>query len=100
MEAGQPPQPESADTGQDHDCDPITIADSIEHQPHGGAKSDTASVCPAASVGAAAAAVEPLVVAGCSARGGPHDADRPNANKKRSQPFRTPKTKNNLFPRA
>ena len=46
------------------------------------------------------AAVEPLVVAGCSARGGPHDADRPNANKKRSQPFRTPKTKNDLFPRA
>ena len=100
MEVDQPPQPESADNGQDHDCDPIPEDESLEHQPIRGAKCDTASDSPAASVGAAAAAAEPLAVAGCSARGGPHDSRRPNANKKRSQPFRTPKTKNNIFPSA
>ena len=95
-----PPKPVDANDGQGHDCEPIHITDRHMPQTQGGAKRDTASICPAASVVAAAAAAEPLAVAGCSARGGSHDADRTNANKKRSQPFRTPKIKHNLPPRA
>ena len=100
MEVGQQSRTEISDNGQDHNCDPAHVTYDTEHH-DGGATCDAASIRPAASVVAAAAAAVLPADAGCSARGGPHAVDnRLNANKKRSQPFRTPKTKNNLIQRA
>ena len=92
-------QSPSHSNGHDLDSEPVNMIRQFDISTSGDANADTAQTSPAASVGVAAAASEPLAGAGCSARGGLHE-DRANATKKRSQPFRVPKPKNNLSTRA